>query len=247
MPTLNQRLTNEQQHAAKILDSHETYWGWQTPAGRIRWQRRVDYLAEAATAAPSNQTDAPSKVLEIGCGTGTFSGALGKLITPLIAVDISDKLLAHARERHPDVVFCQADVHNMAFKDNSFDAVIGCSVLHHLDISMAFASILRVLKPGGVLRFSEPNLLNPQIFLQKTIPTLKKWAGDSPDEYAFTPKDIQRKLEQAGFTAIRVRPFEFLHPHTPPKWIQSVIRCESFLEKSFLRPFCGSLAIEAKK
>ena len=41
----------------------------------------------------------------------------------------------------------------MSFTDDSFDAVIGSSVLHHLDIEKALSEIYRVLRPGGVISF----------------------------------------------------------------------------------------------
>ena len=90
------------------------------------------------------------------------------------------------------------------------------------------SSYIRQLRPGGVARFSEPNLLNPQIFLQKNIGFLKRLAGDSPDEYAFTRWQIARSLRDAGFVDISVTPYEFLHPSTPERLIPFVVRLESW-------------------
>ena len=101
--------------------------------------------------------------------------------------------------------------------------------------------------PGGILRFSEPNLLNPQIFIQKNVPFIKKLAGDSPDEYAFTKGQIERSLTQAGFSSLNVKPFEFLHPSTPESWISAVCKLEAWISKTPLAAIGGSLLIEAKK
>ena len=107
------------------------------------------------------------------------------------------------------------DAHALDVPDGSLDAVVGCSILHHLEWGRALKDYFRALKPGGAIRFSEPNLLNPQIFLQKTIPVLKRWAGDSPDEYAFSRFAIARVLHRVGFSRVNVMAFEFLHPAIP--------------------------------
>jgi SAM-dependent methyltransferase len=124
---------------------------------------------------------------------------------------------------------------------------VGCSALHHLDWERAFHEIARVLRPGGALRFSEPNLANPQILVQKNVPLVKRWVGDSPDEYAFTAGQCRRALEQAGFTSIHVRPFEFLHPSVPVPLIPLALKIEALLSRTPLRRLGGSLLIEARK
>jgi SAM-dependent methyltransferase len=52
-------------------------------------------------------------------------------------------------------------------EDERFDAVVGSSVLHHLDLEPALAKIRALLKTGGVLSFAEPNMLNPQVFFER--------------------------------------------------------------------------------
>ena len=78
------------------------------------------------------------------------------------------------------------DGHAPEFSAGTFDAILGVSILHHLNWHTALANCFQLLKPNGIIRFSEPNLLNPQTYLTKNIPLLKRLAGDSPDEYAFT-------------------------------------------------------------
>ena len=91
------------------------------------------------------------------------------------------------------------------------------------------------------------SLFNPQIFLQKSIPVLKRWAGDSPDEYAFSRFAIAKTLHRVGFSRVNVVAFEFLHPAIPERWIDSLIKAETFLEKTALREIGGSILIEAHK
>lgn len=238
-PALTERLERERLHARHIIAHSEHNWGWHTPAGKIRWQRRLDYLLQAAPKE--------AKVLEIGCGSGTFTAGLAQHFTHLTAIDIAEDLLAQARSKAPGVTFQRMDAHHLEFPDQCFDAIIGCSVLHHLDWDTALRNFYPKLKTGGIIRFSEPNLLNPQIFLQKNIPFLKAWAGDSPDEYAFTARQIRHALQQAGFERITVTAYEFLHPSTPPAWINRLIWLENGLSRTPLRHLGGSLLLEARK
>jgi ubiquinone/menaquinone biosynthesis C-methylase UbiE len=234
-----QRIERERRHAQRILEFDEAHWGWSSDAGRIRRARRADFLA----ADPSTEL----AVLEIGCGSGTFTADLARAFPRLVAIDVADTLLEVARSRSPTIDFRVMDAHRMSFANETFDLVVGCSVLHHLDWSEALREVHRVLKPGGRVRFSEPNLWNPQIFVQKNWPWLKRRLGDSPDEYAFTARRITSDLESAGFDDVRAEPYEFLHPSVPPRAIGAVLRLESWLEKTPLSAIAGSLRITARK
>jgi SAM-dependent methyltransferase len=237
---LDSRLERERIHGRAIIASEEKNWGWKGEAGQLRWRRRLDYLANALP-------DGKGKVLEIGAGSGTFTEGLAKVYSDLTAIDISPDLLALAARKAPNVTLMCMDAHKLDFPDETFDAIVGCSVLHHLDWALALRGFAHKLKRGGVIRFSEPNLLNPQILLQKNIPLLKRLLGDSPDEYAFTARRIESDLREAGYVRIEVTPYEFLHPSTPQGLIPLILKLERILERSALHRIAGSLRIEACK
>ena len=239
---LSDRVRREEEHGRAILAADESNWGWNTPAGRIRKQRRSAFLTQGFSGLPSRP-----KVLEVGCGSGTFTLDISQAFDDLVSIDVSDVLLEAARAKCPKVRFEKADIHRTGFADGSFDLVVGCSVLHHLDWDVALREIMRLLRPGGQIRFSEPNLLNPQIYVQKSWPWLKRRLGDSPDESAFTPGQIRSSLERSGFQSIAVEPFEFLHPHIPASLIDGVLRAEAWLERTPLRWIAGSIKIRARR
>ena len=190
------------------------------------------------------------KVLELGCGTGYFTRELVDTGAEITAIDISPDLLEEARQEitASNVIFKEENAYAMSFGENSFDHIIGSSVLHHLDIRKALSEMFRVLKPGGSIAFTEPNMMNPQIALQKNIPSIKRRMGDSPDETAFFQGQMRRLLRNAGFSTIRVKPFDFLHPAVPPKLIGFVSGLGKFSEKlPLLRGIAGSLYIRAGK
>ncbi|MBI3558261.1 MAG: class I SAM-dependent methyltransferase [Deltaproteobacteria bacterium] len=242
--SLSERVARERSHGKLFMDSGTSIWCWNTPAGRIRKKRRCDFLTQPFNG---NSGVTSPKALEVGCGDGSFSGVLAAAFNDLTCLDVSDTLLDAARQLHPEVTFVNADIHQTAFPDASFDLIVGCSVLHHLDWNIALKEMFRILKPGGELRFSEPNMLNPQVFLQKNWPWLKKRLGDSPDETAFTPHQIATSLEKAGFTGIVSEPYEFLHPGISKNFIGLLIRVETLLEKTPARWIAGSIRIKATR
>jgi ubiquinone/menaquinone biosynthesis C-methylase UbiE len=188
-------------------------------------------------------------VLELGCGTGYFTKEIAKTGASVVAIDISPDMirLALSYLNELENVECViGNAYDLVFPDRSFDYVIGSSVLHHLDIAKALKEIHRVLKPDGKIRFTEPNMLNPQIALQKNIPYIKRKLGDSPDETAFFKCQIKRLLIRNDFHQIQITPFDFLHPAIPASMISFVKGVEHFLERTpLIKGISGSLFITA--
>jgi len=198
--------------------------------------------------------DRKSVVLEIGCGTGEFTQRIAPHVHELWATDLSPGLLERAQQRirmvcpQAHVTYAVQDAMELHLPDDHFDAVFGCSMLHHVNPSLALRETCRVLRPGGWCVFSEPNMLNPQIALQKNIPFLKRRAGDSPDETAFFRWELNRLLVVAGFQNSCVRNFDFLHPGTPATMVPAMARLGSILEKCpLVRSLSGSLILCAQK
>ena len=80
---------------------------------------------------------------------------------------------------------------------------------------MTFPKIFELLKPGGVMSFAEPNLLNPQILVIKKVKWIGRMLGESPDETAFVRWKLKKQLEEIGFTDVEITPFDWLHPLVP--------------------------------
>jgi len=241
--TVDQRIKNEAEHGRFIAEHGEEIWNWSSPAGVLRWQRRAgmfrEFLGEGC-----------KEILEIGCGTGLFTHEICKTGNHITAIDISAELLELARQRVccENARFVLGNAYATGFPADSFDALVGSSCLHHLDIAQALREFYRLLKPGGRLMFTEPNMLNPQIALQKNIPYLKRLAGDSPDETAFVRFPLKRKLKEVGFHNISIVPFDFVHPSLPLSILEKAQSILLGIEKiPILREFAGSLAIKAFK
>lgn len=227
-------------HGQKIADQAEAIWGWDSPAGRVRAARRAELLLS------SLRDRASGPVLELGCGSGVFTRKFTPHIPELFAIDISVPLLQRARQFSQFGDYCVSDAEVLPFADGTFAAVIGSSVLHHLNVSRTLVELRRILRSGGRIAFAEPNMLNPQIVLQKNIGFLKEMLGDSPDETAFVRWIITNQLYSHGFENVHVYPYDFLHPIVPLSLIPLVNRLGRCIEgMPVLREIAGSLIITA--
>ena len=238
------KIENEVQHGKKIAHNAVNIWGWGTPAGKARADRRALYFIQIGDITVGK------KVLEIGCGTGEFTKKIAQTGADITAVDISPDLLKIAKETIPNVNvrFHIQNVENLDFKDGSFDVVIGSSILHHLNLNPALKEIYRVLKRGGGTVFTEPNMLNPQIWLERNINFIRKLTNNSPDETAFIRWVVKKELVNLGFKNISIKPFDFLHPFTPSVLMPIINNIGSTVEKIPLaREIAGSLLICALK
>jgi len=239
----DKRIRNEIHHGEYIKEHGEEIWNWSSPAGKKRWARRCSLFIEFIG---SNKRH----VLEVGCGTGLFTQEIAVTDNSIVAIDISEPLIRKARERVSarNVNFIAGNAYKTAFKSESFDFIVGSSSLHHLDVDSALKEFVRILKPGGRIMFTEPNMMNPQVALIKNLSFIKRWAGDSPDETAFFRWNIARKLRNFGFVEVSVEPFDFMHPSIPASLLNVAERLTAFFEKIYIiNELAGSLVVQGRK
>ena len=122
-----------------------------------------------------------------------------------MGVDISDIAIANADslEIENASFFC-IDGHILPFNDLQFDCVIVNSLLHHMDLKVAFSEISRVLKSDGFLIFREPLGTNPLLQLYRVLSPYAR----TPDERPFNFRDLS--LMGNFFVLSDVRWFGFL-------------------------------------
>lgn len=237
------RSENEIKHGQMLAkEETELLWGWGTPAGQQRARRRSKLISDGA------KLGFEKKALEIGCGTGLFTEYFAQTNVHITSVDISSDLLQKAMERNlpkDQVQFLEMPFEKLENKI-FFDAVIGSSILHHLDIKPALKKIYNLLKPGGYISFAEPNMMNPQVFamfkFRKYFPEI------SPDENAFLRWKLNKMLVEAGFEEIKIIPFDWLHPNIPECLIPFVSSLSRIFEKTpIVKEFAGSLYIGGRR
>ncbi len=98
-------------------------------------------------------------VLCIGVGSGEeLEEILKRNPQKVTAIDISEELLAIAREKYPHVHFERMDMMDMSFPDASFDFVYSSLAFHYAnDWDALLQEVYRISKQGGELLFSTHN------------------------------------------------------------------------------------------
>lgn len=127
--------------SVEAAQGYETFF---IPAIFHQWPARLIQTA---------QPDSGDNVLEVGCGTGILTRELIPLVSEpgrVTGLDLSDSMLAVARQQCPDVAFQQGDVCELPFEDASFDIVMGQFMLMFVpEPEKGLTEIKRVLRPGG--------------------------------------------------------------------------------------------------
>lgn len=97
-----------------------------------------------------------ARILEVGCGDGSMwekHAAHLPQDARLLLTDFSQGMLEEAKTHaiDPRISFAQADVQQLPYADEAFDAVIAHMMLYHVpDIHQGISELHRVLKKGGV-------------------------------------------------------------------------------------------------
>lgn len=157
------------------------------------------------------------RYLDAGCGTGDFIPALLERGGDVFAVDVAAEMIRQAKAR-----FCSfdstdrihlsvADVTNLDFPESYFDAIISVGLIEYLSHEEpVLEELYRVLKPGGILIITVPNLASPFMAFETLVSHGKRLirrvftrAGhDISPKFVhrhFFPWRLDRQLSQVGF------------------------------------------------
>lgn len=144
------------------------------------------------------------EVLEFGCGTGSTAIAHAPYVKHIQAIDISPKMIEIARgkvdaDNVKNVAFEVATIEDFSAPDESFDAVMGNSILHLLeDKEAAIAKVHRLLKPGGAFVTSTVCLGGKMKFFKIIVP-IGNLFGLLPLIRFFTAQELADSLTAGGF------------------------------------------------
>jgi SAM-dependent methyltransferase len=164
-----------------------------------------------------------SAVMDIGCGCGATTLELARQVGPegrVIAIDISEPMLARAKERlsgYPNTTFLPRDAGAVPVDDlRAGLAISRFGVMFFGDPVSAFANLRTGLAPGGRLRFAcwraiqeNPWMQIPLHAAYEHVPRLPKPAPEEPGPFSFADKDrVSRILTAAGFSAPSFTPLD---------------------------------------
>ncbi len=116
------------------------------------------YVALVLRYAPSG-----SKILDLGCGNGISARLLNQADYDVVGTDISPLFLEEARNwENPKLRYQVCDVLELPFDNESFDVICSNELIEHLpDVETALKEMARVVRKGGKVVLSGPNLCSP--------------------------------------------------------------------------------------
>lgn len=136
------------------------------------------------------------KILDAGCGFGIYSFTLKKKGFEVYSIDCSEKRIHFLKGngiKNAQVM----DIAKLNFKNNFFDAIVCSDVVEHVkNYEKAFSELSRVLKKGGRLLLTLPNLSLHNIL------TYKKFYHIKP---GYSKEDIERFARENNFKIEKLR------------------------------------------
>ncbi|PCK01472.1 MAG: bifunctional demethylmenaquinone methyltransferase/2-methoxy-6-polyprenyl-1,4-benzoquinol methylase UbiE [Alteromonadaceae bacterium] len=168
------------------------------------WKR---FTIELANASPGDT------ILDIAGGTGDLTEKFSRRVGPtgrVVLADINSSMLSVGRDKLIDkgiagnVEYVQCDAQYLPFPDNTFNCItIAFGLRNVTDKTLALASMLRILKPGGkllVLEFSKPKSKILQKVYDKysfnILPQLGKLITNDADSYRYLAESIRMHPDQ---------------------------------------------------
>lgn len=149
-------------------------------------------------------------VLDVACGTGDMVVELLKHGCIVTGVDLSEEMMAIARQKAPAATFMLADAEHLPFPDEAFDAVTcAFGVRNFVHLEQGLSEMLRVLKPGGtmvILELATPDSAwaRPfyQFYTKHVIPWLGSRIAGNREAYTYLPESIERFPKGEAFLNI---------------------------------------------
>jgi 2-polyprenyl-3-methyl-5-hydroxy-6-metoxy-1,4-benzoquinol methylase len=139
------------------------------------------------------------RILDLGCGAGTFLEAMGKLGHEIHGTELEGPAFDRAAAV-PDLQLVSDELSAGCFPEKTFDVITIWHVLEHLpDPQYTLSCCQRFLKEDGLLIVEVPNAASWQGRL-----FAKHWLHLDPPRHLhqFNPVALERALERAGFSVV---------------------------------------------
>jgi 2-polyprenyl-6-hydroxyphenyl methylase / 3-demethylubiquinone-9 3-methyltransferase len=172
---------------------------------------RVEYAKRTiADIFPTN----PGKIniLEVGCGGGLLTEEFAQLGYNVSGIDPSEPSLQaamlHSKSNNLEIKYLKGTGENIPFNPASFDVVLCCDVLEHVqDLSKVISEVSRVLKKGGVFVYDTYNRnAFSKISVINILQEWRRWAvmprGLHVWEMFIRPGEIRSLLSENGMTCV---------------------------------------------
>ncbi len=135
-------------------------------------------------------------ICDLGCGPGHVARFLSDAGAPVFGLDLSLRMLQEGRALNPGLSFVQGDMTCLGLGDGALAGVAAFYAIVNIPrdvLGGAFAELVRVLQPGGLLLLAFH--MGDQVLREDEL-----WGRRiAMNFFFFSPEEIRRLLEQAGF------------------------------------------------
>lgn len=179
----------------------------------------------------------PGRLLDIGCSNGSFVSAACRAGWHGCGVELETKSYELARAQGVNVY--NAELSELAFPANSFSAVTMWQVIEHVHSPRSLiAEIARILKPGGVLALSTPNIKGIGWRLLRG-----EWGAVEPQVHLhlFHPAGLARLINDSGLKTRLLRTLD-IQPATVRQFLRKMKRDRTTQPSNSVATMAGSLA-----
>jgi arsenite methyltransferase len=181
-------------------------------------RRRRRHVYDALEAAPGE------RILDAGCGPGFYTAELLDQVGEdgfVVAVDASPQMLAVAEHRsagRANVSFDEADVTSLPVEDASVDRAVSVQVLEYvIEVDMALAEMLRVLRPGGRAVIWDVDWKTVSWYSEDPARMQRMLAAwDEHLMHVSLPQTLARRMRAAGFENVRMEAHAFASTELTP-------------------------------
>ena len=160
-----------------------------------------------------------ARVLDLGCGSGVPSTKLLAERFEVVGVDFSIAQIDKARVNVPNGTFIVADLTEVDFPDDSFDAVTAFFSLDHVpreEHAKVLAGVARWLVSGGIFL---------AVFgLNDDADWTGEWLGVPMYFSSHDPDTTRRMLSEAGFELLIDEVVEMREPEGPESFLWIIAR-----------------------
>ncbi len=168
------------------------------------------------------QDETPGDLLDVGCAGGEFGASLAQRGWKVQGLEREHLLVEQAQARGISATACDFDRDSFPWDSKCFDAVVAGEVIEHvIDTDHLLREISRVLRFGGVLVVTTPNLASLENRLRLVFGRYPMWMdhrvqGTVHLRY-YTPRILRAQLEQHGFRV--ERHLGNWVPFIPQRWL----------------------------
>lgn len=200
----NKRIEKDSGPPVDLSRTAETYDDWcKTPLGAVVTALEEELLAELFPPIRPGM-----RVLDVGCGTGSFTLKLAGMGADAIGVDVSRAMIERARskvkaglEGNHSPTFQAADARRLPFPASSFDLVTALLVLEFSgDPQAVVLEAARVLRPGGHLLVAALNRNSLWAVVRKARALVRR--SIYRDARFLPPRQLASLMRRAGIEPV---------------------------------------------